>query len=369
MPDIKATADAIEQAASWDQRVTLIRQIPEHFGVAQHSEVYAEVSRQVYIPALAPDFAFIPWLDDYELPAVEGPYGAAEAATNGFTTVDVRTLRGTISTQPATLRAFRLIVGYTTQEFAAASQVPAAEMGLAPLTNSRVKTLEGGGIPRGSEADLAAQVVHELMTGRLFPAPPADWRRKQDKPDTAGGWATVADWAANGVPYPVFLHQRLYGGAFRQLLDATSSIRGGILEAAVEDLLTANGVPYVRTGQTNQEEIATRFGLTVRPAPDFVMYDAATDTIRAMLEAKLVNDGGTARDKAARYRALRTEGSRLGGVPVFAALAGLGWTRANDAMGPVVAACDGRVFSLQTLDQMLAVQPLPGLTGTVPAAP
>jgi hypothetical protein len=72
------------------------------------------------------------------------------------------------------------------------------------------------------------------MDGSLFGEPGGDLRRKQDKLDTAHGWASVQQLAAQGVPYSDFLHQRHYGGAFHQVLDATSSRRGNLLEAAVE---------------------------------------------------------------------------------------------------------------------------------------
>jgi hypothetical protein len=167
----------------------------------------------------------------------------------------------------------------------------------------------------------------------------------------------------DGVPLSVFLHQRLYGGAFRQLLDATSTERGDILEDAVAELFTGSQIPSVRTGSNNQEEIASRFGITVKPAPDFVVFDQ-TNTLRAMLECKGANDGGTARDKAARFRGLRVEAARLGGIPLFAVLAGLGWTRTADALGPVVRDTDGRVFTIPTLLEMLSVQPFPAIRGT-----
>ncbi len=158
----------------------------------------------------------------------------------------------------------------------------------------------------------------------------------------------------------MFLHQRHFGGAFRQLLDATSAQRGNLLEDAVESLLTEVGLQFIRTGSQDQEQIARRFSVTVRPAPDFVVFDGA-DALRAILECKGANDGGTARDKAARYAALRGESQRLGGVPLFAVLAGLGWKRTADALGPVVRDTDGRVFTLPTLREMLEVQPFPTL--------
>jgi hypothetical protein len=100
----------------------------------------------------------------------------------------------------------------------------------------------------------------------------------------------------------------------------------------------------------------------VRPAPDFVVFDE-NDTLRAMLECKQTNDGGTARDKAGRFGTLRQEGIRLGGIPLFAVLDGLGWRRTNDALGPVVRDTDGRVFTLATVGDMIKTQPFPHLIG------
>lgn len=188
-------------------------------------------------------------------------------------------------------------------------------------------------------------------------------RLKTDKPDTLRGWESVRHYSKHGVPLSVFLHQRQYGGAFRQLLDATSTKRGDIIEDAVAEVFSANDIPFVRTGSHNQDEIATRFGITVRPAPDFVVFDKS-ETLRALLECKGANDGGTARDKAARFRGLRVEAARLGGVPLFAVLAGLGWTRTADALGPVVRDTDGRTFTIPTLPEVLTVQPFPDLLGT-----
>jgi hypothetical protein len=162
------------------------------------------------------------------------------------------------------------------------------------------------------------------------------------------------------------LHQRHYGGAFRQVLDATSSKRGDLIEDAVETVFRDNGVPYLRTGSHNQSEIAVRFGVKVAPAPDFVVFDDS-DTLRGMLECKGTNQGGTARDKALRYKTLRAESIRLNGVPLIAVLGAMGWTRVNDALGPVVRDTDGRVFTVATLSEMLRVAPFPSLRNMRPA--
>lgn len=168
------------------------------------------------------------------------------------------------------------------------------------------------------------------------------------------------------MPFAILLHQRHYGGAFRQVLDATSTQRGDLIEDAVEILFVEQGVPFIRTGGHNQSEIADRFEVRVTPAPDFVVFDR-DGTLRAMLECKGTNNGGTARDKALRFARLREESVRLGGIPLIAVLGGIGWARINDALGPVVRDTEGRVFTLSTLRTMLELSPFSTLIGTAQA--
>ncbi len=360
MGTFDAAVDGIVEAPSWDERVTLIRGVPATFGSAQHQAIYSTIAERVYVPHLAPDFAYIHWRDEYELSTIVKAYDLAHSLSDGFVKVDADALAAIIEAQPTTIRIFRLLLGFTTQEFAASTLLVADPMGVRPLTNSALKSMENGRPARKDAARLAAGVIDQAVRGVLFPAPEGGIRAKTEKPDTAEGWASVRKFAAEGVPFPTFLHQRLYGGAFRQLLDATSGKRGNILEQAVEDLFSANRIGFIRTGSSNHAVIAKTFGLTVKPAPDFVVHDKV-GSLKAILECKQANDGGTARDKAARFTALRNESMRLGGVPVFAVLAGLGWRRTMDTLGPVVRDTDGRVFTVQTIDQIMDVQPFPAL--------
>lgn len=355
---LETTLAAIAHAGSWDERVASIRRIPEDFGVARHKEVYSRVAAQFYVPELAPDFAHVHWREEYELEYFQQAYQVAAASTVGFTRVTVDELERVFLEHPEALVVFRTLVGFTQTELAESTKDLPAELDLPSVGKGTVQSLEAGRPPQGRKARALAEVIVRLLQGEMFPADPASpMRRKQDKPDTARGWETVRRYAREGVPFDVYLHQRHYGGAFRQLLDATSSRRGDVLEDAVEDLLSEHEVPFIRTGRQNQEEPSRRFGLTVRPAPDFVFHDGG-DQPRGFLECKATNDGGTARDKAGRFQALQAEGARLGGVPVFAVISGLGWKRTGDALGPVVQACDGRVFTPSTLDDLLAVRPL-----------
>jgi hypothetical protein len=359
---IDDTLQAIKDAEDWNTRVARIRQIPQKHGTADHAAIYAAVAQAIYVPHLAPDFAYVHWRDDYELEDFRAAYELAARGTHGFTEVETNDLARTMRDHPRSLRVFRVLLGFTTQEFAASTKLTAEEHRTPALSNGRVKSIEAGAAASEGEAALAALTVHLIMNGELFEEPTGTLRRKVDKPDTARGWASVQTFAREGVPFDVFLHQRHYGGPFRQLLDATSTQRGDIIENAVAELFDGNGVHYIRTGAHNQADIEEKFEVAVRPAPDFVVYDDS-DALRAMLECKGANDGGTARDKALRYVKLREESIRLNGTPLFAVLSGLGWTRVNDTLGPVVRDCDGRVFTLANLDDMLTVQPFPQLIG------
>jgi hypothetical protein len=361
MPDIDATVSQIVEAEAWNTRVRLIQQIPEEYGRARLPDVYAKLAQKLYVPELAPDFAYIHWRERLELAAVQVPYEQAYAVTEGFTNVTPDDLLHCLHFYPSTTRIFRLILAYTMSELAAAATLVAAELGVDPVAENQILIMEEGRRGKARSETILAETFARGVAGNLFPPPPfPDQRSKQDRPDLADGWETIRQYAREGVPLPVYLHQRYYGGAFAQVSNSTSSARGNILEDEVVRTLTEARIPFLRTGQTDQGEIARRFNLTVHPAPDFVIYDSH-GSLRGMLECKAINNGGTARDKASRFGILRTEADRLGGPPVFAVLGGLGWARTKDALGPVVRDCDGRVFTLTTLPGMLTVDPLPSI--------
>jgi hypothetical protein len=362
---VEDTVAAVVSAATWDKRVGQIRLIPERHGKGEHGTIFAAVARQLYVPYLAPDFAFV-----HEAPFYEGPhfgdvYAAAHEGTEGFRAVGVKNLTDVLVRNPQTLLVFRTITGLLKNELAASTAVVAEQLGDAypAISASTVDNAEKKG-SRLTEAQATVLVttIDQLINRQMFSDAPEGLRSKQDKYDTENGWDTVRNLAKDGVPYRWFLHQRHYGGSFGQLNNATSGQKGDLLEDEVEALFKANGVPYIRTGSHNQGDIAKTFGVTVTPAPDFVVFDA-NKTLRAMLECKATNDGGTARDKANRFRGLQEEAKRLGGVPVVGVLGGTGWARVNDTLGPVLQYTDGRVFTLETLDQMLTVTPFPQLVG------
>jgi hypothetical protein len=367
MPTPSETIERIVEASGLNQRVAQIRLVPQNHGTGEHARIFAELARLLYLPHLAPDFAYIHEAPFYEQSYFLNVYDAAHRATDGFEAVSEDDLARTIQNDPRTLLVFRTILGLTREEFAHSTTLAGEPAGLPSLTSAKVDSMERSALATNeTQARTAARTVRLIMDGSLFGEPPSGLRRKQAKPDTDRGWLSVRDFAINRVPLAIYLHQRHYGGAFRQVLDATSTQRGDLIEDAVENLFQQHRIPFIRTGSNNQAEIATRFEVRVIPAPDFVVFDTS-GSLKAMLECKGTNNGGTARDKALRFERLRDESIRLGGIPLIAVLGGMGWARVNDALGPVVRDTEGRVFTLSTLPSMLEVAPFPSLVGTTPA--
>jgi hypothetical protein len=359
----------IADAESWDERVRKILEIPARHGTTAQAEIYAEVARQLYVPNLEPDFAFVHEHPFFESEYFSAVYAAVAEATATFGSVDQATLTALLTGKPEALLVFRTLLGWTQGEFAFATELVAGD--LPCLSQGQVNAMERAGlaeerdplrVPRATQANLrkaeiAAKTIIAAMSKVLFSAPAVGKFLKQDKADTREGWRTVRQYAGTGVPLSDYLHQRHVGSAFGQLLNATSGKRGDTLEDAVKKLFEDHHISFEKTGSANHAAILARFGVTVSPSPDFVVYNDTANTLKAFLECKNTSDGGTARDKAMRFQKLETEGVRLGGVPVFAVLSGAGWLRVGDALGPVVKYTQGRVFTPLTLPEMLTVLP------------
>ena len=118
-----------------------------------------------------------------------------------------------------------------------------------------------------------------------------------DKADTKEGIKSVEAAADLGLPYPVVLYERFLGRPFASHRDSVSELVGEVVEAAVKDVLTEGKVSF---RETKRAEKITGFD----QAPDFIIPDEFNPV--ALIEAKLTEDDGTARDKVARVQRLRT---------------------------------------------------------------
>ena len=92
-------------------------------------------------------------------------------------------------------------------------------------------------------------------------------------------------------------------------------------------------------------------------APDFIVPDEFSP--RTVIEAKLTEDDGTARDKITRVQhldALSRQGTGTGRrrFEVVACIAGRGFGVRREDMKKLLLATDGKVFTWKTLDKLVA---------------
>jgi hypothetical protein len=117
------------------------------------------------------------------------------------------------------------------------------------------------------------------------------------------------------------------------------------VEGAIKNILTAAKVSF---RETKRAERINGFD----QAPDFIIPDEFNPV--ALIEAKLTEDDGTARDKVSRVQRLRTLRDETGlTYDVIACIDGRGFKIRRNDMRRLLQATDGKVFTLATLDLLV----------------
>jgi hypothetical protein len=186
-------------------------------------------------------------------------------------------------------------------------------------------------ITKGAE-DISDDVVHRL-----------------NKADTRAGLVSLRHLANEGVPYAMLLYERLLGRPFATHRDSVSELVGEVMESAVEELLRQAHISFRKTKRAEKVEGFDQ-------APDFIVPDEFNPQI--VIEAKITEDDGTARDKVTRIQHLRTisearRRSGRSGFQVVACIDGRGFGIRREDMRKLLEATQGKVFTLETLDELV----------------
>jgi hypothetical protein len=175
-----------------------------------------------------------------------------------------------------------------------------------------------------------------------------DKLHRLDKADTREGLASIKSLARMGAPYAMLLYERFLGRPFAGHRDSVSELVGDSLESAIEDVLAKAGVSYRKT---KRAERIPGFD----QAPDFIIPSEFNPHV--VIEAKLTEDDGTARDKVTRSQHL-SELSQSGmketpKFEVIACIGGRGFGVRREDMRKLLLATRGKVFTLRTLQNLV----------------
>lgn len=214
---------------------------------------------------------------------------------------------------------------------------------------SSIRRMASGACPLGTtltDQRVRAMIdagVKTLLAGANTEVPTV--LHRLDKADTNEGIKSLQPVADLGVPYPVLLYERFLGRPFASHRDSVSELVGEVVEGAIKDVLSAAKVSF---RESKRAERITGFD----QAPDFIIPDEFNPV--ALIEAKLTEDDGTARDKVARVQRLRALRDQAGHTyDVIACIAGRGFKVRREDMRRLLQATDGKVFTLSTMHLLI----------------
>jgi len=288
-----------------------------------------------------------------DYPTFENGYQTLKRRTDAFANVTAETVEAAVREAPIAFLVFRCILGFSPPEWAYLTTETtgvAIDQGAARAIDRRIRfnaltpLKEGNGVTVQRIRAMIEAGVETLLKGAGV-VPPAIVHRL-DKADTKEGLNSLQPIADLGVPYPVLLYERLLGRPYATHRDSVSELVGEVVEVAVKNVLTDAKVSF---RETKRAERIPGFD----QAPDFIIPDEFTPV--ALIEAKLTEDDGTARDKVARVQRLRTLRDQDGKTyDVIACIAGRGFKVRREDMRRLLQATDGKVFTLSSMHLLIA---------------
>lgn len=287
----------------------------------------------------------------------QAAYEVLKRHTRGFEDLSPAGVEAAVAEDSLAFVVVRTILGFTPPEWAEVTTERTGivvSQGAARGLDRRIRinpeaALENAGARRRAET-LEAMIVAACEALSEGPGLTADeFIHRLDKADTSAGGRGIAHLADSHVPYAVLLYERLLGRPFVGHRDSISELVGDPIEAAIESLLAGRGITYRRTGRAERIKGFDQ-------APDFLVPDEFAPSV--VIEAKLANDDGTARDKVTRIQHLerinQLQEERTGvGFQVIACIGGRGFKVRREDMRKIIEATKGKVYTPSTLDRMV----------------
>lgn len=329
---------------------------PFEVGVGElraHTDVYVDS----VFSCLESEFLVLPRGPGFvDYATFEAAYEALKKATGGFRRISAENTLPVVHSTPIAFIVLRSMLGFTPPELA---YITAQRKGMAISQNAartldrKARVVPGGALPStgvtGERLRALVATACELLS-EGSPDVAATMIHRLDKADTKGGTDAVSSMAKMGAPYAMMLYERFLGRPFAGHRDSVSELIGNNLESAIEDVLDKAGVSFRKTMRAERID-------GFEQAPDFIIPSEFNP--RVVIEAKLTEDDGTARDKVARIQQLdnlRRKGqrSRKPKYELVACIDGRGFGVRREDMRKLLLATDGKVFTGKTLGRLVA---------------
>jgi hypothetical protein len=291
-----------------------------------------------------------------EYPIFERGYEALKTATKGFSSLQAEDILAVILEEPISLVVLRTMLGFTPPEW---SYLTTQKTGIV-VTQGFIRSLDrkirlAPETPISLKGELTKDRLSALLDTACqllsegVPKTERDQLHRLDKADTKNGTESIRNLAGMGVPYAMLLYERFLGRPFAGHRDSVSELIGDSLESAIEEVLTQSGISFRKTKRAERIEGFDQ-------APDFIIPSEFNPQI--IIEAKITEDDGTARDKVTRIQHLG-ELSLSGPTKdtprfeVIACIGGRGFGVRREDMKKMILSTRGKVFTVKTLNQLV----------------
>ena len=290
-----------------------------------------------------------------EYPIFERGYEALKTATRGFSELEPAKVLSVTLAEPISIVVLRTMLGFTPPEW---GYLTTQRTGVS-VTQGFIRSLDrkvrmspetpisANGVTKERLKALVETACFMLVKGA--PNVADDQFHRLNKADTKHGIDSIKNIAGMGAPYAMLLYERFLGRPFAGHRDSVSELVGDSLESAIEDVLSMAGISYRKTKRAERIE---GFDQT----PDFIIPSEFNPQI--IIEAKITEDDGTARDKVTRIQHLGelSLAGRSADNPkyeVIACIGGRGFGVRREDMKKMILATRGKVFTLKTLGQLV----------------
>jgi hypothetical protein len=321
--------------------------------LAEQTEVYVKAVCKL----LESEFLVLPRGDGFiDYATFDKGYEALKRTTRGFVTFDCERISDVAIDVPISLVVLRSMLGFTPPEWAYVTTQSTGEeiqQGFARTLDREVRLSP---LRRMNVSEQRAKRIRSMveaacsLLSKECPGVKADKIHRLDKADTKEGPQTIQSLANVGVPYSMLLYERFLGRPFAGHRDSVSELVGDSLETKIEEALVAAGISCVKTKRAQRVPGFDQ-------APDFMVPNQLAPQV--VIEAKITEDDGTARDKVTRVQhlhALSMRGVGRGRPPKFevvACIGGRGFGVRREDMKKLLLATRGKTFTMKQLDKIV----------------
>jgi hypothetical protein len=287
-----------------------------------------------------------------EYPVFERGYEVLKSATAGFLDIGPEKVYSVIVSEPIAMVVLRTMLGFTPSEW---GYITTQRTGVV-VSQGFVRSLDRK-VRMSPEVPLNTSGVTEERLKALIkiacqmltqgaPGVREGQLHRLEKADTKRGAESIRHLSTMGAPYAMLLYERFLGRPFAGHRDSVSELIGDSLESAIEDVLSRAGISYRKTKRAARIEGFDQ-------APDFIIPSEFNPQV--IIEAKITEDDGTARDKATRIQHLGelSLAGRSKDDPRFevvACIGGRGFGVRREDMKKMIIATRGKIFTEKTLD-------------------